>query len=480
VLVGVLALSVAASAAETPPPGRAWRIGVELSSRLRGEFVDWFAPPPTSATPDPRYDFFAARSRLGVRVTRGDVEAFVQLQHTILANVPDESPGPGGTYFANTHDDFQQEPVLKQGWLAWRNAGVDGLSLQAGRLVYSDGLEVVPSDASLAWLARQRIAERLIGPFEYTHVGRSFDGGVVAYDAGPAVFTGFAAHPTAGGFEISANRELSAIDVAAVTASARERPLLGGTATGRLFWMYYGDGRDTAAKLDNRPAPLLAADRDDIRLHTGGAHALYLRPAGPVVLDLLGWGAGQRGDWGLLDHAGWAWAAEAGCQLPRVPAAPWLRAGAFRGSGDADPRDGTHETFFQMLPTARTYAQTPFFNLMNSEDYFVQLLLRPWKDASLRLDGHWLRVVSREDFLYSGGGATNDDLFGYGGVPTGGRREVAFLVDAGASWRATAWLTLAAYYGHAFGQGVIGAAFAGRDLDYGYVEAVLSWSGAPR
>jgi len=481
----VLALGIAlargASAAPAPAGGLAWegpagwRLRLELGERVRGEFIDWFQPPAGSPTPRARSDFFASRTRLGLRAERENVEAFVQLQETILANVPDDAPGPGGTYFANTHQSFQEEPILKQAWFKVREPGLRGLSLLGGRILYSDGLEVTPAHPSLAWLARQRIAERLIGPFEYTHVGRSFDGGQVAYDAGPIVLTGFASHPTAGGFEISANRDISTIDVAALTASVPERALAGGTSMGRLFWIYYRDGRDGAVKMDNRSARQRAADRTDIRLHTIGAHALFVRPAGPGSVDGLVWTAGQVGDWGTLDHGAWAYALEAGYQLPRLPASPWLRAGVFRSSGDGDPRDGTHETFFQILPTARTYAQTPFYNLMNSQDVFVQLLSRPWKEVSIRTDAHWLRVMEGKDLLYSGGGATNDDVFGYAGLPAKGRHEVAFLVDVGVAYGATDWLTLAAYYGHAFGQGVMTHSFAGSDLNYGYLEAVLSF-----
>jgi hypothetical protein len=48
----------------------------------------------------------------------------------------------------------------------------------------------------------------LIGPFDYTHVGRSFDGGRVGYDTDLLNVTGFGFVPTFGGYEIDANRQL--------------------------------------------------------------------------------------------------------------------------------------------------------------------------------------------------------------------------------------------------------------------------------
>jgi hypothetical protein len=469
---------VRARGAESPLQ---WEVGgtklrLELNERIRGEFVDWFNPGPTSTTPHERYNFFASRTRVGLRIMHGDIEAFFQAQEAILANIPKASPGPGGVYRLNTDRNLQQEPVFKQGWVSWRNAaGLKGLSLMGGRFIYSDGAEVVPTNASLAWLTRQRISERLIGPFEYTHIGRAFDGAQVAYDAGPVVVTGLATHPTAGGFEISANRDLSEINLAGVAASAKEYSVLGGTAAGRVFWIYYGDVRDTAAKLDNRDAALREADKDDIQVHTVGLHELFVRPLGPGEIDGLAWVLGQVGDWGLLDHRAWAYTFELGYRFPDVPWTPWIRYGVFRSSGDDSPTDGKHDTFFQILPTARTYAQTPFYNLMNSTDLFTQLVLKPVKSVVWRTDAHWLGLTEKKDFLYSGGGATNRDVFGYAGIPSNGRRGVAVLLDTSISYAATSWLTLYGYYGHGFGQGVIDAAFQGKQLDFGYLEATVSY-----
>src|SRR5262249_61462592 len=83
---------------------------------------------------------------------------------------------------------------------------------------YRDGLETVPGDPTLAVLKRTRIAERLVGPFEFTHVTRSFDGVRLAWDRPAWNVTAFGTRPTQGGFEVRANRELDvALAGAAVT-----------------------------------------------------------------------------------------------------------------------------------------------------------------------------------------------------------------------------------------------------------------------
>ncbi len=197
--------------------------------------------------------------------------------------------------------------------------------------------------------------------------------------------------------------------------------------------------------------------------------------AGPGAFDALAWGTFQTGTWGALDHGAWAYALEAGYQLPRVPSAPWLRAGYDRSSGDDDPNDGEHRTFFQVLPTARIYAQFPFYNLMNDEDVFVQLLATPLPRVSVRADYHWLRLTEPHDLWYGGGGATNDHVFGFSGIPANGHRELAHLVELACDVKLHERVSVNAYYGHAFGQGVVGATFSGKDASYAYVELSLRY-----
>ncbi len=452
------------------------RVTLTVSDRARGEFVDWFRPPEGVARPGAeRYAFFANQLRLGTRVTFPHVQLALEMQDTRLTGLPAHSSlpppqgnlGTGAVYFANTHDTTQGEPFLKQGFLALRRAG---LAATLGRFEYRDGLETVPGDATLATLKRTRIAERLVGPFEFTHVTRSFDGVRLAYDRPLWNATALAVRPTAGGFEVSANREIDRISVAGAALTAKRVPGLP-PLDARLFYLFYRDARHDVLKVDNRPLAVRAADHDPIALHTIGAHALTALDAGPGIVDLLAWAAGQRGDWGTQRDGAWAWAAEAGYQLPRLPAAPWLRVGWNRTSGDDDPRDGEHGTFFQLLPTARTYALFPFYNLMNSSDVFTELMLRPHRRLLLRTDWHWLQVTQPRDLWYSGGGATKDDLFGYAGSPANGRSALAHVVDLSATVELHEQLVIGAYYGHAFGGSVVGQTFAGRDADYGFIEA---------
>lgn len=443
------------------------RLRLEVSERLRGEFVDFFEMPKS------HYDFLANRLQLGARITRDPFELFVQVQHTLLEDLPDGGPGTGGGYYANTHSTFQQETILRAAWLrAGIGPAAQRITAQVGRQAFRDGLESQATDPTLKWIQAQRIAERLIGPFDFTHVGRSFDGAQLAYDNELLNATAFGFVPTAGGFEISANRNIDEIRLAGVAITGKDAKL--GGLLPRVFWIDYDDARDLVV-VDNRPLTARQADNNNIHVYTVGANAAYVVPVGSGKLDLLGWVAGQFGDWESQDHRAYAYAFEGGYKLEGIWAAPWLRAGIDRSSGDSDPNDSVHESFFQMLPTPRIYAQFPFYNLMNSQDVFAQLLLRPHSRLLLRGDFHWLRTSEENDLFYFGGGATKRDSFGFTGLPTAAHNEIAYVTEVSAAISATDNLTIYAYYAHAFGQGVIAANFADREANYAYLETTLAF-----
>ncbi len=475
-LVMAIVMSGVASA------GADWREHVTLtaSDRARGEVVDYFRPPNATAPAGAhRYAFFGNQLRAGLRALFPHADLAVEVQDTRLVHLPNDASlaapfgdlGPGATYFGHTRDRDQGEPFLKQAHLTVRRSGV---SATFGRLEYRDGLETLPGDPTLLALKRTRIAERLIGPFAYTHVTRSFDGARLAIDRSGWNATAFASHPTAGGFEVSANREIDQVSLASIAVTAKRLPYAP-PADARFFYLYYEDDRSAAVKVDNRAPMARVADQRDIAVHTWGGHAMAVVEAGPGTFDALVWAARQNGDWGALDHGAWAYALEAGYQLPRVPSAPWLRGGINRSSGDDDPADGEHGTFFQVMPTARIYAQFPFYNLMNDEDVFVQLIANPFTRASVRVDYHWLRLTEPRDLWYGGGGATNDRVFGFSGIPALGRRELAHVVEVALDAKLHERVAANAYYGHAFGQGVVGATFDGKDGSYGYVEVILRY-----
>jgi hypothetical protein len=445
--------------------------------RLRGEWVDYFEPPASAAPPGaPRYTFGASQLRAGVRATYPHFQLVVEAQDTRLLGLPPDGSlaapfgnlGPGATYFAHQRETSPGGTFLKQATLTVRRSGV---SAAAGRFEYSDGLETVPADPSLAWLKRSRLAERLIGPFGYTHASRSFDGLRVSYDRGGWNTSALAVRPTRGGYDVRGNQEVGDVGLAGLSVTAG--PSLGGSpADVRAFYVFYDDARADVLKVDNRPAGVRREDRGRVRVHSVGGHFAAVIPGGGV--DVLLWSVAQTGAWGHLDHRAWAAAAEAGWQ-PRMWGAPWIRVGYDRSSGDPDPGDGRHGTFFQVIPTPRIHAQFPFYNLMNGEDAFVQLLVRPHPRVQVRGDLHRLRLAEPRDLWYSGGGATNDEVFGFSGIPSGGGRSLARVAELSLAVRVHPRVSAYAYYGHAFGREVVRATFPGARARYGYLEMTFRY-----
>jgi hypothetical protein len=452
---------------------------VEVYNRLRGEFVDWFEPLSTSPAPNHRYNFLDNKFQIGLRLNRAPFEIFLQFQDSTLGFVPANAVGVGGVYYANTMRSTQNGAIFRNGWIsaAGEIAG-DRVAIKAGRQLYSSAAEVPSRNPSLKWLQTNRLSQRFIGPFDYTAVGRSFDGGQFSVSEELFTITGFGFKPTFGGYEIDANPELDVILAGAAISlpdSAGARVAWLADTIAQLSWYYYEDSRDIVF-LDNRPLPVRQQDRGmPARIHTVGAYAVRLLPVGAGAIDALAYGYGQTGQWQSQTDLAWAYGAEGGYRLADVWAQPWLRAGINSGSGDSDPNDDTHGTLFQVLPTAWLYAMFPFYNMMNNQDVFAQCISQPDPRVSFRLDFHWLRVNSTRDLAYAGGGATSNTFFGYSGVPANGRYDLAYLTHLLLGVAATEQLTFNFLYAHAWGQGVIGANFAGTGGNYGYVESVLTF-----
>ena len=150
---------------------------------------------------------------------------------------------------------------------------------------------------------------------------------------------------------------------------------------------------------------------------------------------------------------------------------PWFRVGYFRSTGDGNPNDNVHGTFFQMLPTTRQYARFPFFNLMNNEDSFGQVMLKPQERLALRTEAHYLRLSSANDLWYSGGGAFQEQTFGFTGRPSNGKRSLGALLDASLDYTITQRTIFTFYLGVARGGGVEATNYPmGDNSRFAYIE----------
>jgi len=168
----------------------------------------------------------------------------------------------------------------------------------------------------------------------------------------------------------------------------------------------------------------------------------------------------QTGAWGTLTQRSGAFVAEGGWQPAAVAVfQPSISGGYSWGSGDSDPNDSTHGTFFQLLTTPRQYARFPFYNMMNNEDAYAAFAIHPIKKLAVRSELHGLKLSEGADLWYLGGGIFQDGTFGFQGRPSGGSANLATVWDVSGDYPLTRILNLTVYYAHASGHGAIASTY---------------------
>ena len=467
----LLLCTVPAMAQNEQAPIQIGSVTFSGSIRERYEAWDWFTP----ANGQNLYGFSGTVIRFGLSQNRERYDWNVEFEAPVLLGVPNNAvlPAPqgqlglGGSYYA-ANDKNQNTAFIfpKQAFLRLKG---DHSKLRFGRFEFTDGSEVKPKDPTLATLKNDRIGQRLIGNFGYSDVMRSFDGVQYGYSTSSWNFTAVSAIPTRGVFQVDGwGWVKTPITYVALTHQAEYGE---NRAEWRIFGIYYNDDRGVV-KTDNRPASVRAADLSAINIGTYGAHFITAMPTSSGTFDLLGWGAFQNGSWGTQSQRAGAGSFEAGYQ-PNIwePVRPWFRGGVFYSTGDGNPNDNVHGTFFAILPTPRVYARFPFFNEMNNKDVFGEVVLRPRTDLTIRSDVHGLWLANRNDLWYTGGGAFQPWTFGFQGRPSNGQTGLATLYDISGDYKWKHGISLTLYFGYAVGGPVIKAIYpANSNGALGYTE----------
>ena len=451
-------------------------VSVNVLDRTRVESWQWFAAPPQSET----YGYAESLLRISVAQKIKKIDWQLELSQPSVLGAPSDAVSPipaqgqlglGATYYvANGNNSYAAAAFLKQGFARYHFG--EGRTIRLGRFEFFEGQETQPKNPSLAWLQANRIAQRLVGNFGFSTAQRSFDGVDVHYGRGSWDLTGMAARADQGVFNMNGNPELN-VDVqylAFTRYEAKQRVLWRGFALG------YHDGRTGLTKTDNRALPIRKTDHQNIRVGTFGGNVLATIPVRKAQLDFVGWGVIQTGQWGPLQQNSRAGTIEAGYQLLHIKTEPWLRGGYFYSSGDNNPTDNKHETFFQVLPTPYIYAHFPFYNLMNSRDSFVQVVDHPTKKIDVRGDVHFVGLSSSKDLWYQGGGAFDNKVFGYTGRPANGHSSLATVGEISSSWQASRSMTVNLLYARAAGKGVVSEIYpADHNAQFGYAELIYRW-----
>jgi hypothetical protein len=467
-----------ASSKAEPAPDAPHKLGpltVFGSWRLRTEAWDWFKP--SSPTGQNAYAFEHSLLRVGIGqngesfewLLEGAQDAILDLPTHAVVSGPQGQFGLGGTYFAaNGNGQNNVNGFINQAYIGFDLPEKGKLRL--GRFTFLDGTEVTPTDKTLATVVNTRIAQRLIGDFGFSAVGRSFDGAQLSFNAGSSNFTLVGARPTRGVFQIDGMGELD-VDL---FYGAYTHQVVSAHSAGelRVFAVGYIDERGNVVKTDNRPLAVRTADRDQIRIGTyGGDYVHVFHTDRRGQFDVLAWGVLQNGSWGLQTQRSGAFVGEFGWQPSVRVLNPWFSAGYSFGSGDSNQNDSTHGTFFQILPTPRPYARFPFYDMENNRDYYGTAVLRFPHSLAVRSEVHALRLANAHDLWYLGGGAFQPHTFGYSGRASGGNGSLANVWDVSLDCPLRYGFSITTYYGHAWGKDVIESIYPnGANAQFGYVE----------
>ena len=463
------------TAVAAPKPIKIGNIVVNGSVRTRVYDWDWFVP----AAGDNSYGYSGTQARISFSerlahwdwTTEFELPMILGLPSNATAAAPQGALGLGSNYYtANSNQQNTAMLFAKQAFIRLRGVGGGEASfLKIGRFEFLDGSELTPKNATLVAVKRDRVAQRLLASFGWSETGRSFDGVHYSWSRANDNLTIIAAVPTRGAFQVDGWGELKvATGYAAYTHQSGKGRHVADT---RAFFLEYDDYRHIL-KTDDRAVAVRRGDLQNIRIETFGGHSIHAITTNAGVVDLLAFGAVQTGRWGYQKQRAGTLDLEAGFQptiLTRLK--PWLRGGYTWGSGDKNPNDSTHGTFFQVLPTPRPYARMPFFNMMNTEDTYGSLVLRPHSKITTSTEFHSVRLSSATDLWYSGGGAFQPQTFGYAGRSTSGRRSLADLYDTSVEYRFHQKLTVTGYFGYAQGLAAMQQIYPkGKDGKFGYIE----------
>lgn len=470
-LGGVPARGQTPAAQPAAASASAWTWSVHNLTRV--ESWSFFDPPPTGGDPD--YTFLGNRLRLGLARSWPRFEVAGSVQYVQFAGLPERSIGPGplGTgalYFEHSGSDASRGLYLRT--LNVRARLPRGVVIQAGRFGYTSGAEAASGRPKIEAVKRARLDSRMIGEFEWSLYQRVFDGVRGDVDRKPWHLTAAWLRPTQGGFEDEAGSSLRDVDVEAFTFAFRPDVVVPSTDL-TVFAYRYDDDRPVTVRPDNTGR---GAARADVGITTVGAAAIGSAAAGPGDADWLLWTAGQHGSWYEQSHRGWSIALEAGYQW-RARWQPWVRGGYLHASGDNNPADDRHSTFFPMVPTVRRYSFTTAYAPMNLRDAFVEFTVRPTAAVTARADIRRLRLAEAADRWYAGSGATRREgaYFGYAGRVSGGETDLGTAIQGAVDFRIEPRWSVNAFIGSMHGGPVVQTLFPGRWLRFIYFENVVQF-----
>lgn len=442
-----------------------------LNVRLRDEYWNTFEK--HGADRDNSYNFFLVRARAFADFKWDNFKIHVLAQGVKAFDFPDNGAFGPGVLYRNASDqksgpgNFQFVEAL----LEYNDPS--GFYIMGGRIPIREGAEVTYKESpKLTWVIKKRLSERLIGTWDWTNIGRRFDGASLGYQNSAFNLNLFGSWVTYGGFDFDDGywKDLDNLVVVGGSATLKEGVVLDNTQL-KLFNYFYLDNRDVAKSFAG----------DNLEINTIGISAVGAYPLGPGEMDLMLWLAFQFGNFGDRDQKAVAFIGEAGYQFTQVIWKPWIRLGLAYASGDGDPNDSDNGTFFNMVPTNHKfygYADANAFS--NLVDAYMQFFLTPHKRVKLAFDGHLFWLASDDEVWIGGSGPFNDSVFGYAfRSPIEGNsidKTLGGEIDISANIAALDFLSFQVGYSHYFGKDGVSAVFDKEDdLDWFYAQCVFNF-----
>ena len=345
-------------------------------------------------------------------------------------------------------------------------------SFKIGRFSFSDGVEL--SDfysKDLIFLKNTRASERLIGPLGFTYAERAFDGLNLSYNPKSNISLNLGYfHPTFGAFEIStANRTIQKVTVTYFSYNLA----FDKNTDFRLFFVNYDDDRNLV-----KPSNTSGIE-GKTNISTIGLHFIKIIENKNYSLDFVGWYSYQWGKWGQLDnssnllkiiHRAYAFDIELGYKLNSINFKPHFRISYFHGSGDSNPLDNKHETYFIFLYNGRKFALFPFYNQQNLNDLTFQLIFSSGKNSKIRMDYSILSLDKEEDGWYTGSGALNNSSFGIVYKPSLGSKKIANVFSFAINYDFTNKSSISLFYSIADGKDIIRKIYHSSKASYFFIE----------
>src|ERR1041385_4498720 len=280
-----------APAPAAPGPLRLGNVAVTGTLRSRAYAWNWFEP--LSGNND--YAYSGNFLRLNLSENRHTWQWNAELAIPFLLGLPTGATGTGpqqgalgfGSNYVSANRGNQNAAMIfpLQLYVEFDALAGEKGHLKVGRFIIIDGTELIPKNATLAAIKRDRVAARLIADFAFSDVGRSFDGANFSYSPSPSDnITVAGAVPNRGVFQVDGwglNRV--GFGYAAYThdwGTGRH------AADTRLFAIEYDDWRHIL-KTDNRPMAIRKTDTDNIVINTIGGHSIHAIDSSAGTFNLV-------------------------------------------------------------------------------------------------------------------------------------------------------------------------------------------------